>query len=127
MVLFPTPPLLFAVAIIMSLLSTSLLTCLQVRLYTYIQVNIAIPSRTCLSKCIYRDRKLCYETSMPIRKGTKRTWDAGKPRLPGASVRRLIILTEEHNNFLGTQPNASRLIRQLLDQEMARTRGESIE
>jgi hypothetical protein len=64
---------------------------------------------------------------MPLRKGAKRTWDAGRPRLPGAAVRRLIVLTEEHDKFLETQPNASQFIRQLLDQEMARTRGERIE
>lgn len=64
---------------------------------------------------------------MAIRKGTKRTWEAGRPRLPSAPVRRLFVLTEEHDEFLGTQKNASQLIRQLLDQEIARNRGNAIE
>ena len=58
---------------------------------------------------------------MPIRKGSKRTWEAGRPRLPGKSVRRLLVLTEEQDQFLETQGNASEFIRRLLDREMARS------
>jgi hypothetical protein len=60
---------------------------------------------------------------MPIKKGSKRTWAAGRPRFTsGEVVRRLITLSREQNDFLEQQDNASAFIRRLLDREMAKQR-----
>lgn len=71
-----------------------------------------------LKKYIYKWKFFWYASLMPIPKGTKRTWEAGRPRLPGKPIRRLVVITEEQDQFLERQGNASEFIRGLLDRAM---------
>jgi hypothetical protein len=63
---------------------------------------------------------------MPIKKGSKRSWEAGRPKFTeGEIVRRLITLSRKQNDFLDQQKNASAYIRRLIDREMAKQKKEA--
>jgi hypothetical protein len=58
---------------------------------------------------------------MPIKKGTKRTWEAGKPKLTGEVVGFFVRLTREQYEFImSRQENAASYIRKLISREMAK-------
>ena len=55
---------------------------------------------------------------MPIKKGSKRTWDAGWPKVEGEIVKVMVNLRADQRDFLKANGNVSQQIRDLIDAVM---------